>query len=433
MACQPLLSGEPPDVPNSFLTELTDPLTLPCGLTLPNRLGRAAMTEGLADSRNDATDRHVRLYSANAAGGAGLVLTGNAMVDRRHLERARNVVLDSRTDREALARWADAAGPHALVQISHPGRQVSRFVNPFPVSPSGGPAVNLGGLFAEPRALSSEEITEIRVRFQTAAKLAVEAGFAGVEVHAAHGYLLSSFLDPAQNRRTDAYGGGIEGRSKLLVDIITSLKEELPDSAAVAVKLDARDGGEDDLAWLAARLGDSGADLLEISGGNYEAPAMLGLEADGSPIQSAHESPFWQGAAAVSGATSVPVMLTGGFRTRAGVDQALESGVADMVGVGRPLAVRPELAGEFVNGEIDRLDRPAPRIDGPALVQRLSGAAANSGWHRLQMKRTAQGRPPDPDLGAWMAATNYIAADAMLAMRSRRARMKLAADTRPSG
>jgi 2,4-dienoyl-CoA reductase-like NADH-dependent reductase (Old Yellow Enzyme family) len=412
---------------------LTDPITLPCGLTLPNRLGRAAMTEGLADARNNPTDRHVRLYEANASGGAGLILTGNAMVDRRHLERARNVVLDSLTDRLALTRWAEAAGPHALVQISHPGRQTNRFVQSHPVSPSGGAAVELAGLFARPKALSVEEIVEVRTRFIAAGRLAVDAGFAGVQVHGAHGYLLSSFLDPDLNRRSDQYGGGIEGRSKLLLETVGGLKAALPDHAAVAVKLDARDGGEEDLAWLGNRLGEEGADLLEISGGNYEAPAMLGFEADGSVIRSAHESPFWQGAEAVSGATSVPVMLTGGFRTRAGVDQALESGVADMVGVGRPLAVRPELAGEFLRGETDVLDRPAPRITGPALVQRLSSAAANSGWHRLQMKQTSRGEPAKLELSAPFAAINYIAADAALALRSRRTRMKLAARTRPSG
>jgi len=415
------------------LSELTDPLTLPCGLELPNRLSRAAMTEGLADSRNDPTGRHFRLYSANAAGGAGLILTGNAMVDRRHLERARNVVLDSETDREALKQWARAAGPRALVQIAHPGRQTTRFVQPHPVSPSGGPAVDLAGLFARPRALSEEEIIEIRARFVSAGRVAVEAGFAGIQVHAAHGYLLSSFLDPAQNQRGDSYGGDIEGRSRLLLEIVGELKQTLPEKAAVAVKLDARDGGGDDLAWLGRRLGEVGADLLEVSGGNYEAPAMLGLEADGSEIRSAHESPFWQGAAAVSGSTGVPVMLTGGFRTRAGVEQALESGVAAMVGVGRPFAVRPELAGEFLRGETDALERPAPRVGGPGIVKRLSGAAANSGWHRLQMKRTATGSPPDLKLGAWTAATNYIAADAILAIGARRSRTKLAARTRPTG
>jgi 2,4-dienoyl-CoA reductase-like NADH-dependent reductase (Old Yellow Enzyme family) len=405
---------------------LTDPITLPCGLTLPNRLGRAAMTEGLADARNDATVRHERLYAANAAGGAGLILTGNAMVDRRHLERARNVVLDRASDRRALHRWAEAAGPHALVQISHPGRQTNRFVQSRPVSPSGGPAVALAGLFAKPQALSIHEIEEVRRRFLTAGKIAVDAGFAGVEVHAAHGYLLSSFLDPRQNLRTDDYGGAIEGRARLLVEIVVGLRGTLPEGAAVAVKLDARDGAEDDLAWLGKRLEDAGADLLEVSGGSYEAPAMLGFDAAGSALEPEHESPFWQGALALSRATHVPVMLPGGFSTREGVDEALASGAADMVGVGRPLAVRPELAGEFLRGETDHLGRPAPRISGPKPVQQLFGAAANSGWHRLQMKHSSQGEVADLGLSAPGAAADYIVLDALLALRSRRSRMKLA-------
>ncbi len=388
------------------------------------------MTEGLADSRNDPTERHFRLYEANAAGGAGLVLTGNAMVDRRHLERARNVVIDSQTDRGALRRWAVAAGPHALVQISHPGRQTTRLVQSHPVSPSGGPAVALAGLFAKPRELSPGEIEEVRARFVAAARIAVEAGFPGVQVHAAHGYLLSSFLDPDQNLRRDGYGGGIEGRARLLLETIEGIRRELPASAAVAVKLDSRDGGEADLTWLAARLEELGVDLLEVSGGNYETPAMLGMEADGSSIRSDRESPFWRGASAAVAGGSVPVMLTGGFRTRAGVDEALEAGIA-MVGVGRPLAVDPGLARDFIEGRTDELPRPAPRIGGPAIARRLGGAAANSGWHRLQMKRTAEGEDANLDLGAVAAAADYIAVDAALALAARRSRLRKAAAVRP--
>jgi 2,4-dienoyl-CoA reductase-like NADH-dependent reductase (Old Yellow Enzyme family) len=411
-------------------SQLTDPLTLACGLRLPNRLGRAAMTEGLADSRNDPTGRHFRLYAANAAGGAGLILTGNAMVDRRHLERARNVVIDSQTDREAMRRWAEAAGPHALVQISHPGRQTTRFVQSHPVSPSGGPAVALAGLFARPRELSAAEIEGIRARFIAAGRIVVEAGFPGVQVHAAHGYLLSSFLDPSMNHRRDAWGGDLEGRARLLLETIEGLRAALPREAAVAVKLDSRHGAEEDLAWLAGELGTRGTDLIEVSGGNYERPAMLGLETDGSRIESDHESPFWRGASAAVSAGEVPVMLTGGFRTREGVDEALNAGIA-MVGVGRPLAVDPGLAGRFVSGQIDRLPRPAPRIGGPAVVKKLGGAAANSGWHRLQLKRTGEGCDADLSLGAFTAAADYIAVDAALALAARRSRLKTAARVRP--
>lgn len=406
---------------------LTEPLTLPCGLVLKNRLGRAAMTEGIAGPRNDPNERHVRLYEANARGGAGLVLTGNVMIDRRHLERARNIVIDGATDQSALLRWAEsAAATPTLVQLSHPGRQVNRFIQSQPVAPSGGPAVALAGLFNAPRALTIEEIEDVRTRFITAGVRVVTAGFAGVEVHAAHGYLLSSFLDPATNHRTDAYGGSLQGRALLLLEIVRGLRAELPAGAAIAVKLDARDGADGDLAQLVGMLEQAGADLLEISGGNYESPAMIGMDGDGRELRSEHESPFWNSAAAASAATSVPVMLTGGFRTRAEVDTALDAGVCELIGVGRPLAVHPALAGRFVGGEVDRLDRPAPRLGGPGPMRRLMGPAAGSGWYRIQLARTADGQAPLLRLPALLAALDYTMVDSAQALAGRRSRMALA-------
>lgn len=410
------------------LASLNDPLVLPCGLTLENRLCRAAMTEGIAGSRNDPNERHFRLYAANAKGGAGLILTGNAMVDRNHLERARNVVIDAMTDELALRRWAEsAAGAPTLVQLSHPGRQTNRLIQPHPVAPSDGPAVPIAGLFARPRALTVPEIEEIRDRFIDAGERVVRAGIAGVEVHGAHGYLLDSFLDTAHNRRVDAYGGSLENRARLLVEIVSGLRSALPGQAPIAIKLDSRDGGDEELAQLAGMLEAAGADLLEISGGNYESPAMLGFDSEGEELVSEHESPFWTSAAAASVATSIPVMLTGGFKTRAEVDLALASDVCAMVGVGRPLAVRPELAGRFLRGEVDTLDRPAPRLGGPAAIRKMLGAAAGSGWHRVQMARTADGKAPELRLPAIAAAIDYTTVDSVQALLGRRARVKLAA------
>jgi hypothetical protein len=171
----------------------------------------------------------------------------------------------------------------------------------------------------------------------------------------------------------------------------------------------------------------AGADLLEISGGNYESPAMLGFDSEGEELVSEHESPFWTSAAAASAATSIPVMLTGGFKTRAEVDLALASDVCAMVGVGRPLAVRPELAGRFLRGEVDTLDRPAPRLGGPAAIRKMLGAAAGSGWHRMQMARTADGKAPELRLPAIAAAIDYTTVDSVQALLGRRARVKLAA------
>ena len=190
--------------------ELTDSLRLPCGVVLPNRIAKAAMTECLADPRtNDPNARHERLYRRWAAGGVGLMVTGNVMVDRRYLERTTNVVIDERTDRAAVERWAQAAqstGVPTLVQVNHPGRQCSVFVSRSPVAPS--PVrVKLLGAFATPRALSDDEVDGLVTRYAQVAKEVVAAGFAGVQIHAAHGYLASQFLSPRANLRTDRWVG----------------------------------------------------------------------------------------------------------------------------------------------------------------------------------------------------------------------------------
>lgn len=406
---------------------LTDPLTLPSGLVLANRLGRAAMTEGLAVRRNDPNARLERLYAVNARGGAGFVLTGNVMVDRRHLERAGNVVVDAATDEVALRRWAaSAAATPTLVQLSHPGRQTNKIIQSQPVAPSDGAAVDLAGLFNAPRALTSAEIEDVAARFVGAGERVAAAGFPGVQIHAAHGYLLSSFLNAGLNRRTDAYGGDLEGRARLLLEVVAGLRAVLPPGSAISVKLGCSDMTDGELGRVCGLLEAVGADLLEISGGNYEAPAMAGFDAEGHELRTEHESPFWNSAAAASAATALPVMLTGGFRTRAEVDEALAASVCDVIGVGRPLAVRPDLAGRFVRGETDVLDRPAPRLGGPAVLQRMLGAAAGTGWHRIQMARTAADRPPLLRLPALLAGLDYTLVDAAQGLVARRARMKLA-------
>ncbi|MFN8111726.1 MAG: tRNA-dihydrouridine synthase [Solirubrobacterales bacterium] len=412
------------------MAALTDPLELPCGLVLANRLGRAAMTEGISGPRNDPNECHFRLYEANARGGAGLVLTGNAMIDRRYLERARNIVVDAATDAAALRNWAAAsAAAPTLVQLSHPGRQVNRYVNSHPVAPSDGPAVAIAGAFAKPRALTRDEIDDVKARFMDAAVRVVDAGFPGVQIHGAHGYLLSSFLDPEQNRRDDEYGGDLGGRARLLLEILDAMRSALPAGTAVSVKLDSREGADDELAELCRMLEAGGIDLIEVSGGNYERPEMAGYDADGDELKSEHESPFWNSAAAASAAVNVPVMLTGGFRTRAEVDRALGGGVCDVIGVGRPLAVRPALAGRFVSGETDVLDRPGPRLGGPAPVRKLLGAAAGTGWHRIQLQRTGKGRPPLLGFPALLAALDYTNVDWAQAIGARRSRMRIAEET----
>ena len=264
---------------------LSQPLLLPCGASVPNRLAKAAMTEGLATPHGVPTPELERLYGLWSDGGAGMLLSGNIQVDADHLERPGNVVIDREPDdamRKALASWAAAAtrnGNHFWAQISHAGRQTQKNVNPHPKAPS---AVKLGlpgGQFGEPVALTIAEIEEIVRRFGVCAAAVKEAGFTGVQVHAAHGYLLSEFLSPRSNLRSDQYGGSLENRARALLDIVAVVRTAVGPDFPVAVKLNSADfqkGGfafEDSLR-VAQWLQQAGVDLIEISGGTYEQPKL---------------------------------------------------------------------------------------------------------------------------------------------------------------
>ena len=271
------------------MSALNQPLHLPCGATLPNRFSKAAMTEGLATADGIPTPELERLYGIWSDGGAGMLLSGNIQIDRDHLERPGNVVIDRKPNkamRAALASWAQAAtrnGNHFWAQISHAGRQTQKIVNKTPKAPS---AVKLGlpgGQFGEPVALTKAEIKSIVRRFGVCAAAVKEAGFTGVQIHSAHGYLLSQFLSPRSNQRTDSYGGDLANRARALLEAVASVRAAVGPEFPVSVKLNSADfqkGGfafEDSLQ-VVQWLEQASVDLIEISGGTYEQPKLLGLE-----------------------------------------------------------------------------------------------------------------------------------------------------------
>ena len=350
---------------------LSQSLSLPCGASVPNRLAKAAMTEGLATMAGVPTPELERLYGLWSDGGAGMLLSGNIQVDADHLERPGNVVIDREPDaamRKALASWAAAAtrnGNHFWAQISHAGRQTQKNVNPHPKAPS---AVKLGlpgGQFGEPVALTIVEIEEIVRRFGVCAAAVKEAGFTGVQVHAAHGYLLSEFLSPRSNQRSDQYGGSLENRARALLDIVAVVRTAVGPDFPVAVKLNSADfqkGGfafEDSLQ-VAQWLQQAGVDLIEISGGTYEQPKLMGIE--GSEEEEPQhvkqstqmrEAYFVDFALAMREKVSVPLMVTGGFRRREVMEQAIESGAADLIGLGRPMCVVTDAPNKLLQGEAE--------------------------------------------------------------------------------
>lgn len=353
---------------------IADSLTLPCGAILPNRLAKAAMTEGLADPQGRATAELARLYGLWADGASGLLITGNVQIDRDHLERPGNVILQGEQDEAALAGLSAMAcagiraGGHIWMQISHAGRQTQVTVNPHPKAPSAVPVGLPGKQFGMPVALVEAEIRELVEGFGVAAEVAKETGYTGVQIHAAHGYLLSQFLSPRANLRTDQWGGSLENRARMLMAVVARVRAGVGPSFPIGVKLNSADfqkGGFafEDSVIVAGWLQAAGVDLLEISGGSYEQPAMMdiaGMEAPDAPAQkpstAAREAYFVDFAKTMRASLTMPLMVTGGFRTRRAMNTALEQGGADVIGLGRPLCVDTAGPAKLLAGA-DELDR----------------------------------------------------------------------------
>jgi len=340
---------------------LQSELILPCGATLLNRLGKSAMTEGLADVNDHATEGHVNLYRAWSNGGTGLHITGNVMVDHRYLERPGNVVVEDKSGFEQLQQWARAGtegGNHLWAQISHPGRQYARISTTRPLSPSDVQLKMLGS-FAKPKPMNSEDIEDAINRYVNTASIMQEAGFTGVQFHGAHGYLISQFLSPVTNQRSDEWGGSLENRARFLLTIVRKGREMLGADYPISVKLNSADfqkGGFtlEESAQVAKWLSEEKIDLLEISGGTYEQIKLLGHTGDEADIENPEvdknvrestrqrEAYFLTYAKTIQDAIDIPLMVTGGFRSRETMREAVMSGELDIVGLARPLCVDPE-------------------------------------------------------------------------------------------
>ena len=404
-------------------------ISLPCGAVLSNRFAKAAMTEGLAGRLGVPGEELCRLYEIWSDGGAGMLLSGNIMVDRHHLERPGNVVIDRPPDlemRQALKRWASSAtrkGNHFWAQISHAGRQTKKMVNAKHKAPSAVKLALPGGQFGEPVELNCGEIEDIISRFGICAAAVKEAGFTGVQVHAAHGYLLSQFLSPRSNRRTDEFGGALANRARPLLAIIEEIRSTVGPDYPISVKLNSADfqkGGfafEDSLQvaqWLEA----ASVDLIEISGGTYEQPKLLGIdgmeEEENQNIPAStlmREAYFVDFAMAMRKELKIPLMVTGGFRQSIVMKQAIESGGADVIGLGRPMCVMTDAPNQLLNG-IDELPRYESQL---ALfpkwllwltklkILRTVSSFAVQYWYYGQIDSLGRTGKADPDLSVWAA------------------------------
>ncbi len=415
------------------MASLTEPLHLPCGQVLPNRIMKSALSEGLGDAGLGPDERLERLFGRWGTGGFGLIVTGNVMIDRTQLGEPGNVAIEDERHLEELTRWAKAGkdgGTPVWVQLNHPGRQSNPIASRRrPVAPS---AIALGipGM-PTPRALTEAEILDIIARFATAARVVETAGFDGVQIHGAHGYLVSQFLSPLANRRTDGWGGDPQRRSRFVIEVARAIRGAVSPGFAVGIKLNSADfqrGGftEDESRAVIQRLAAERLDLIEISGGSYESPAMMGR----SSSTRAREAYFLEYAETVRTlAAEVPLAVTGGFRTRSVMAEAVESGSCDVVGIGRPSAVITDAAGDLLAERTDTLRPPAISLGLRGRLAQVRTVKAFDGaldlqWHTDQLHRLGAGLEPDPARSPWRTAVTMVRRNGLDAFRPKRAQTR---------
>ncbi len=401
---------------------LAQPLTLPNGSKIKNRLVKSAMSEALGTREGASTPELNRLYAAWAEGGIGLCVTGNVMIDMNARGEPGNVVIQDKTHLVALKAWAQSAtrnGAQCWVQLNHPGKQAPKGLNRETVAPSAVPfRDDMKAFFATPRALTDVEVRGLVQQFGTSAAIVKQAGFSGVQIHGAHGYLVSQFLSPHANVRTDAWGGSPEKRRQFVLEVYRAIRAAVGPKFPVGIKLNSADfqrGGfteEESLDTIRA-LADAGIDLIEISGGTYEAPAMTGLK-QGKATDKVlgkkqvkestrlREAYFLEFAEKARAAVPTPLVVTGGFRTAPGMAQAIESGAVDMVGLARILAVEPDVPNKLLAGQAPE-QTVKPITTGIKAIDKLGLLEVS--WYTGQLKRIGRGEPTKPnESGLWVFA-----------------------------
>ncbi|MCP8466526.1 NADH:flavin oxidoreductase/NADH oxidase family protein [Pseudomonas sp. ZM23] len=374
------------------------PLRLPNGGEIPNRIAKAAMEENMADADQAPSAELLRLYRAWADGGVGLILSGNVMIDGRAMTGPGGVVLENERHLQRFREWARigrSGGAQFWLQLNHPGRQVQTNLGQDAIAPSVVPMEmgRFSKLFVVAREMTEDDIAEVIRRFVRAATLAEQAGFSGVQIHAAHGYLLSQFLSPLVNKRQDRWGGSLENRARLLLEVVRAVRAAVSPGFCVGVKLNSADfqrGGFDasDARQVVEWLNAEAVDLVELSGGSYEAPAMQGDARDGRTL--AREAYFLEFARQMREAARMPLMVTGGIRRLPVAQQVLDSGL-DMVGIGTALALEPQLVLHWQRGSQTQPELPAIRWRSKPLA-----ALAYMALVKLQLHRIGARRTPNP-------------------------------------
>ena len=387
---------------------ISSSFTLPNGSVLKNRITKSAMSENFGTPYHAPSKGLINAYKVWAKGNPGLLITGNVMVDSMALGEARNVVVEDYKDFELLKEWArtvKGTGVHLWPQINHPGRQALAAINRETVGPSA-ISLNIGRvakMFQLPTALSEEAIWKIIKRFGNTAKIMKEAGFTGCQIHGAHGYLVSQFLSPNSNIRTDQWGGSLNNRARFVLEIYREIRRQVGSDYPIGIKINSADfqrGGfsEEESMQVISLLGNEGIDLIEISGGTYERPAMMKGDRKRSTVS--REAYFLDYIDKARKLIKTPLLLTGGFRSVSVMEKALEDGNLDIVGLARPFCLYPNLANQIFDGSVKIFETPIPKI-GIKFLDKLGGVELP--WYELQIQRIGKGKSPKINLPGILA------------------------------
>ena len=390
------------------MKHLASSFKLPNGTLLQNRIAKSAMSENMGTLQNAPTRNLIKAYEVWSKGGSGLLITGNVMIDSRALGEPRNVVVEDRSSFKLLQDWAkscEGTGTHIWPQLNHPGRQAFASINKEVVAPS---AVSLkmgaaSRMFKKPTPLSEDAIWKIIKRFGNTAKIIQDAGFTGCQIHGAHGYLVSQFLSPLSNTRKDKWGGILENRMRFVIEIYREIRTQVGKEYPIGIKINSADfqrGGfsEEESLEVIRILSKEGIDMLEISGGTYEKPAMVGLKQKKSTQE--REVYFLDYIQKARKITTKPLMLTGGFRTVSIMEQALIDGNLDIVGLARPFCLYPELAQDIFCRKIEGFVTPLPS-SGIKMIDKMGGIELP--WYELQIHRLGKGKRPKKRMSGLLA------------------------------
>ncbi|MBG6176686.1 2,4-dienoyl-CoA reductase-like NADH-dependent reductase (Old Yellow Enzyme family) [Labrenzia sp. EL_208] len=330
---------------NDATNLLAQPLDLPCGVQLKNRLVKSAMSDSLGDGAGNATEAQMRLYERWAEGGAALSLIGEVQTSPHYPEKPGNLVLVPDADMPALkelAKRGSANGAHIWPQLGHAGALAHG-----PISTPKGPSpLDVEGLKCD--GMSVNEIQELPRSYAQAATLAQEVGFGGVLIHAGHGFLFSQLLSPLFNHRTDAYGGAVDGRFRIIGEVIDAIRQAVGSVYPIGIKINSTDmleGGltQDDALEVVRLLDATSVDLIDVSGGTYFPGAES--SSDGASSSGPYFIDF---AKRAKDETSIPIVLTGGFETRTQVAKAIQDGSADAISLARAMVLNPSLANTWL-------------------------------------------------------------------------------------